>query len=225
MLPSLLDMVRDKLKVTVPLPPDLTRTLEKNGENMVHQYYATKANKVIEHHRNNGKLPHDQRTLPQQSDMSWASDLINKKLASAEALVQGYMRMQNERQGLTAEQLHRFTSRQQTQLARHPYTPQPPPTVPQPFPGSGPRPPERTPMTDARDRAKTQEPSRLRRATVETVVDGETSSWDSTEYRSNESIFDSDESSRNGESMTSEEPAMASAWRDEWALDQEIYYS
>ena len=206
MLPSLLDMVRDNLKLAEALPPDLTKNLEKEGETMVHQYYALKANKVIQHNRNNQVLQQDQKTVPQQNDMSWAHKLIEEKLATAIALVQGRLKQQNaknEQQGSAAEELQAHSSHQRTQLAQRPCTTQSPHAGLQYSSGSDSGLLQRTsPMTDGRDHddvemQSREEHSRLRRATIETVTESEISSRDGivSEYNhrdSSESALDSD---------------------------------
>jgi hypothetical protein len=233
MLPSLLDMVRENLKLTVPLPPDLIKTLEKNGETMVHEYYGMKADKVIEHNRNNpGRdRQQDKNTL----DMSRACNVIDKKLAEAEALVQERMGQQSEQQGPAseAEQLHPRTSHQDTQLARHTRDTQAPHTGLQHSSGSDSGLPERiSPITDGADHddMRSRGPSRLRHAMVESITDRETSS---TEYcigtDPNESVLESALNSDDVtlDSMTSEETESSvtatseSAWSDEWARSEE----
>jgi hypothetical protein len=238
MMPSLLDMVKNNLKSQEHLPPDLVRTLERDGDTMVHEYYATKANKVIEHNRNNRDQLKEKKTLLQQSDMSWARDLIDEKLRKAEALVQARVRQQNTvtengQQEPVAGQMHAGTSHQHTLLPQH-ATPQSPHAGPQCSAERHSGLLERTvPMSDTTDRVKmeSRDPRCLRRATVETVTDSdsETSSWDGkTEYIRT----DSDESAPglDGVALAGEEPWSpmdpSAAWRDEWAInDHGIYYS
>lgn len=236
MMPSLLDMVIDKLKITEQLPPDLVRILERDGETMVHEYYAVKANRVIENIRKNRALQQEKKPFPQQNDISWAHDLIQEKLAKAEALVQGHMRRsatENEQQRPAARQKHPGTWHQLTPLTQQPGITQSLHAGPQCSSERDSRP--IVPMTETKDHMEKRsrgDPRRPQRATVEKVTDSKNSSYGGTirEYIRTESDVSSLETGVIGiECESGEESRRAmetSGWRDEWALsDRGMYYS
>lgn len=232
-MPSLLDMIKDSLKLT-ELPPDLVTILEKDGETMVHEYYARKANKIIEHNRNLRDLPPEKKTLPQESDMTWARVFIDEKLEKAKTLVQARMNQQNAQaipQRPQTGQLHPDdASHQPMLLTQRSCTIQPPQRTGVQHPS------ERdlgliaraVPMTSGENDVEMKsrlggDPGRSQRATVETDDESETSSWDG------RNGYTGSDSSESLESVTTEEherpmDTYTSAWRDEWAINEQGMY-
>jgi hypothetical protein len=172
MLPSLLNMVIDDLKLTEPLTPDLVKTLERDGETMVHEYYAAKANKVIEHNRKNRAFDQEKKSLPVDGNMSWARDVIDKRLTKAVSLVQSRMMQKNagnEPQAAPAASYMHSRTMHQSEPTQYPHATQ---SLHTGLPG----PIERhTLTTDAKAYTQTvqsrDERRPLRRATVETITD------------------------------------------------------
>jgi len=223
-------MFIETLKLAEPLPLQLTTDLEKNGELMVHEYYATKADKVIQRNRKNRALKRHERSPLQQSDMAWARDLVNKRLAMAEALVREHIVKQQ--QNTTGEQHALAPNRAQSRTPHRPTLLVQPTACTTQAPHAGrsegsPRPPEcNVPVTEIGGGVEVQRKGDSRSPrhitlTVEMATDsGEDNSWSGAKY------VCSDSADRAAPVGSCDRLPATSTWKDEWAINEQgIYYS